>query len=118
MKTVTLSQSYDGHAAASNVVSFREPTFADVMALGEPWATGVMPGGVYLRDINYECVLGYTEKLVQNPWNSALLGQLNVKDTRLVVAAILDFFREPETSPEKPTTSSSPSDGTPEPSAP
>lgn len=117
MKTVPLSKSYTLHAGVQDTVTFREPVFTDVMDLGDPVASGVMPGGVVVRDVNYEAVRGYAERLVQKPWDPTLLGQLAVRDTQAVVRAILDFFREPETSPDKPKTSSSPSDSTPVPSA-
>jgi hypothetical protein len=116
MKTVELSQSYTGHESVLNKVAFREPVFNDIMALGEPEAEGLMAGGVYIRNINYEVVQGYAERLVQAPFNGLLLGQLNVKDTKAVVGAILGFFREAPSNPE-PAISSSPSDGTQPPSA-
>jgi len=118
MKSVKLSKSYILHAGPADTVSFREPVFNDIMALGEPIASGVMPGGVVVRDVNYEAIQGYVERLVEKPWDPTLLGQLNVRDTQKIVRAILDFFREPETSPDALKTSSSSSDSTPAPSAP
>jgi hypothetical protein len=118
MKTVSLSQAYTTHTGEEKSLTLREPKFNDVMALGEPVATGWMAGGVVVRNINYECVLGYAERLVQKPWDPALLGGLNVRDTQAVVEAIIGFFRPPETSPDEPTSSSSSSAGTPAPSAP
>jgi hypothetical protein len=117
MKTVDLSQAYTTHAGEEKSLTLREPKFNDIMALGEPVASGWMPGGVVVRNVNYECVQGYAERLVQKPWDPVLLGRLNVRDTQAVVEAILDFFRQPETPPAEPTNSSSSSAGTPAPSA-
>jgi len=117
MKTVTLSQSYMTHEGSSDKVSFREPVFNDVMEFGEPIAKGLMADGVYIHNVNYEAVRSYAERLVQSPWNAALLGQLNVKDSFRVVDAIRSFFEQPAPSASEQTTSSSPSDGTPAASA-
>lgn len=95
-KTVVLSEPIEGHddARFSRLV-FREPTYRELMALGEPTARAydVGHGMAYSADKD-EVIRQYAEKLLVEPADALLLNQLGLADALRVKEAVLDFFSE------------------------
>lgn len=108
-KTVKLSKPIAAHGQALSELSFREPTYLDIMTVGdEPVAVGYMEGGIAIKNINYQVIDRYVDRLLLPPADPALITQLNVRDTKKVVEAIIGFFSdEPESSTEQTNSSSS-----------
>ena len=107
-----------GHEAITRL-EFREPTFAEYSALGEPyvWApTGEGQGRVRATPL-WTVVREYAEALLVKPAEKAMLNQVSIRDSRKIKDAILDFFLESdplvEASSTSQTTSSSSSVGDP-----
>lgn len=118
MKRVPIRKPLPGHSGAVSELAFREPRFEDLIAVGaEPETPVWTRDGIGFMQENVPLVAQYAERLVTNV-DGAQLSQLGLADALAVKRAILDFFREAANAPPpSPTTSSSPSDGTPPASA-
>lgn len=115
--TVTLAEPVLWHDQQVREIALRAPTFAEFMDLGEPYAEGYAKSGIYFRNVDYQTVREYAQRLMVDQDKVHALGLLGLADARKVRDAVLDFFREPEASPPSPTASSSGSAGTSEPSS-
>lgn len=87
-------------------LSFREPKFAEYIAIGEPVAQAYRGDGLVFRDVNLAAVESYAKTLII-PTERAItvLPLLSLKDSRALVDTILDFFKDAPTSPSEPKSS-------------
>lgn len=90
-KTVTLSRAYESHGETFSAVTMREPRFADLMALGEPYEMQRIKGGMPVVIENTEIVAAYVSRCLIKP-GVEKLGGLGISDARLVRNAVLGFF--------------------------
>ena len=115
MAIVKLSKPVPGPGGMIAAIEFREPTFEDLIALGEP-ETPMFVNGAMMFQQHMPVVGDYARRLcVQDP---NLLTNLPLRDALKVRAAIIGFFREAEkdgttSSADTQTTLSSSSSGTP-----
>jgi hypothetical protein len=91
-KTITLKHPIEGHEGQVKQLVFREPKYADVMALGEPSAYARSEGGMIYQSEKDGVVQSYIERLLVEPKDPLLLGQLTLADTLQVKEAIHSFF--------------------------
>lgn len=96
-KTIPLSRQYEAHNETFAEVVIREPRFADLLALGEPYEMQRSPAGGQIVIENTEAVAGYVRRCVLKP-SFDRLGELGIADSRAVRDGVLGFF----TSGDKP----------------
>lgn len=117
-KVVPLSKPITGHKGPVSQVTLRDPVFRDLLAVGaEPETIVYTGGGAFFVQENLEAIEKYLDRLIVETDVAAQIGSLDLRDAIAVRKAVVDFFREASGSASKPTNSSSPSDGTPDPSA-
>lgn len=90
-KTVPLSRQYEAHNEIFSEVVVREPRFADLLALGEPYEMQRSPAGGQIVIENTEVVADYVRRCVVKPGFDKLAA-LGIVDSRRVREAVLDFF--------------------------
>lgn len=124
-KTVTLSSPITLHRV-HHELHFREPRWADIMEIGDPYVWTPKPGepGYQVATPIPDRVRAYAERLIADgdkPGNPSLLALLGIVDTHKVRDAILGFFLSVDPvvlagSTPSPTISSSSASGDPTPS--
>jgi hypothetical protein len=74
-------------------IVLRPPKFLDVQMLGEPAAFARSEGGLVFTSEKDDVIHGYIERLMIEPKDKALLGQVGLADTLQLREAIFDFFK-------------------------
>lgn len=92
-KRVTLSEPLIGHKGPISEIAFREPTFADLMDLGDPVDIVRTSDGHFIRTVNWPAVGQYCERCADDGVG-ILVANLNLKDSFSVSEAMLSFFTE------------------------
>lgn len=110
-KTIPLSRKYDHGSKPFSEVVIREPKLNDRMAIGP--LIDVQRGIVITDD---ERLWKYAERLLVEPSNFGALGPLDLVDAEALEGAVTDFFMAARASYVSRMSSSSGSDGTPQPS--
>lgn len=90
MASVKLSKRYEAHGTPFDSVTVREPRFADLLELGEPYEFQ-RAGGNNVVIENVATVAAYVRRCVQEP-GFEMLGELSIDDARKVRNAVLGFF--------------------------
>ena len=124
-KSIELSKPVGDPPTKTKTIYLREPEFADMMEVGDPYVLTPREGGNLTVTPIYENIRRYSQMLLVNadgtPGNTGILSKLSLEDAFKVRNAITGFFlaADPviEHSPTPPTTSSSNSDGTQAPSS-
>ncbi|MEN3239017.1 hypothetical protein PUR29_36890 [Methylobacterium ajmalii] len=118
--TIPLTRPVDGHRGEIREVILREPTWGDVMPVGNPYTIHHSPEGVPIVVENPAIIEHYLERCVVEPMHYNLLTNCNLRDALRVRQALLDFFLNAEpgdaASNTSPGTSSSSSASHPTPS--
>lgn len=116
-KTVELSKSYTINGKSFDRIELREPTYHDIFVdgLGYPREIQPVKGGAALM-VYPEVVDQYAQRLVIAP-GYEFIHELNASDSKKLEGAICGFFTASMALTASETSSSSGSDGTPEPSA-
>jgi hypothetical protein len=96
-RVVKLSKSYTVFDKTFSEVTLREPTFDDLLELGEPFEGQRSAGGQMVVFENKDAVAGYVTRCVESP-DFASLGSLSIADARAVRDGVLDFFKRGEVS--------------------
>lgn len=104
-KSVPLSEPLIGHNGPISEFVFREPTFGDLMDLGDPVDIVRTSDGHFVRTVNWPAVGEYCGRCAEGG-AGILLSKLNLKDSLAVSEAMLSFFTEARATSS--STSSSP----------
>lgn len=91
-KTIKLDDPLKGHGGEITHVIVREPRASDLFELGEPWAHARNKDGGIISAEHTEVVRAYIERLVEEPKDQIILGQMSLSDGIRVKEAVLDFF--------------------------
>jgi hypothetical protein len=89
-KVIPLSRRYEAHGETFESVTVREPRFADLLELGEPYEVQRAAGNNVVIE-NTATVAAYVKRCVTAP-GIEKLGTLSLADARLVREAVIDFF--------------------------
>jgi hypothetical protein len=92
-KTVPLTDPLIGHTGPIQELTFREPTFADLMDIGDPVDVVRTSEGHFVRTVNWPAVREYCERCAPEAV-ALLLPKLNLKDSIAASEAMLSFFTE------------------------
>lgn len=93
-KTITLTTPVELHGRPITVVILREPTGANYLDLGEPFAlVGIKGGGVF-RAEKEDVIRSYLGVCVDHDAGDHLVRMMSFRDARALVRALLDFFTE------------------------
>jgi hypothetical protein len=95
-KSIPLTEPLVGHNGPISEVVFREPTFADLMDLGDPVDIVRTSDGHFVRTVNWPAVGEYCTRCADNG-AGILLSNLNLKDSLAASEAVLSFFTEART---------------------
>lgn len=105
-KTITLSRRYEAFGKGFDSVTLREPTFADLFAVGEVQEWQPVLGGegqmLVTHDDRIEAYIGRLAQL-----DAGALSQVALTDAIKMKRAVIDFFAEARASMSPPTTSPS-----------
>ncbi len=112
-KTIELSEPIIVHGGQVKQIVLRDPTYREIMRLGEPFAQGFSrDGSTVFQAENIETIRGYIEALVQPPVDGILIEQLGLADTLRLKDAVFGFFSDARLKLSKTTVTSSSSTST------
>jgi len=92
-KTVTLTEPLIGHAGPISQIVFREPTFAELIDIGDPIDVIRTSDGHFVRTVNWPAIGEYCERCAEGGVG-LMLPKLNLKDSLAVSEVMLSFFTE------------------------
>ncbi len=90
--TVTLGTPIPGHKGPIDKVVIREPRAGDYFELGEPVIYTQSREGRLIGAEHTETVKAYLDRLIVEPKDQLVLGQMDLADSMKVKAAMMDFF--------------------------
>src|SRR5689334_10430001 len=93
-KTVTLVDPIRGHEGEIKSLRFREPKFPDLIELGEPVTFARSEAGLVFSSERDDVLQAYSERLLVEPKDPAMLQQLGLADALQVKETIHGFFGE------------------------
>ncbi len=89
---ITLLEPIRGHTGEIAELVLRSPKYSDIMLLGEPTTYARSEGGMIYTAERDGVIQSYIERLLIEPKDTGLLGQLSLADTLKLKDVVTGFF--------------------------
>jgi hypothetical protein len=89
---VQLLETIRSHSGEVTELVLRSPKYSDVMLLGEPTTYARSEGGMIFTSERDGVIQSYIERLIVEPKDTGLLGQLSLADTLKLKDVVTGFF--------------------------
>ncbi len=103
--TVEIPEGYTTHKGVSHQIVFRPPTIDDYMDLGELYDVLPGPDDRMVPIENIAKVKAYMARLMVEPTDQILVGDLGITAARAVRLAVRSFFQFPDAEPARSSNS-------------